>query len=99
RHIEPLEEPPSLLLLRHIQQQLDDLEPVVAQIPLPFVDLAVPLVPDPLAPAARRQPLPVQVLRMDPDDEYLLVVRPVEDADLAPGRRGPRVAPQVVVTE
>jgi hypothetical protein len=36
---------------------------------------------------------------MYPDDEHLLVVRPVEDADLAPAGQGALAAPQEVVVQ
>src|SRR5262249_43502024 len=59
----------------------------------------VPPMPDPGAPRLRWQPLAIQVLRMHPHDEYLLIMRAVEDPDLTPRRSLPGVAPEVVVTE
>jgi len=102
RDVDPLQEALPLLLLGQVQEDLDDGEPVVDQIALPVVDLPVATAPDVLAGgvvARRRQSLPSQGLGVDPDDEHLLVVRPVEDPDLAPGGQGTGVAPQVVVAE
>ena len=49
RQVDALEEPDPLLLLGQVQEQLDDLEPVVGEVALPVVDLPVPAPPDVLA--------------------------------------------------
>ena len=66
---------------------------------LPVVDLAVAALPDVVAPRARRELLALEDLRVDAHDEDVLVVRPVEDRDLAARRQLLRVAPEVVVVE
>ena len=45
------------------------------------------------------EPLRFQNLRMDADDEDLLVVRPVEDPDASPFRQALRRSPQEIVVE
>ena len=46
-----------------------------------------------------RELLADEVLRVHPDDQHLLVVGPVEDADLAPRRQPFLVAAQEVLVE
>ena len=58
------------------QEELDDRRALVDERPLPVVDLVVALRPDHLRDEV-----------VDPDDEDVLVVRAVEDRDLALGRR------------
>jgi hypothetical protein len=93
------QEAPALLLLGQVQEELDDDEPVVGEVALPVVDLLVAAAPDVGAPHLRGQLLALQELGVDPDHEDLLVVRPVEDADLPAGRQLPGVAPEEVVVE
>jgi hypothetical protein len=97
--VDPLEEADPLLFFREVEEQLDDLETVVAQVAFPVVDLPVAALPDVLSLAFDRQLLPVEVLRMHSHDQHFLVVRPVEDRDVAARGQSLRVAPQVIVVE
>ena len=93
------EEADALLLLREVQEQLDDGEAVVGEVALPVVDVAVALLPD-VAPARLPgQLLVLEDLGVHAHHEDLLVVGAVEDADLAAARQVGGEAPQVVVVE
>ena len=89
----------ALPLLRQVQEQLDDAEPVLRQLPLPAVDRFVPAFPDMMLARLGRELFAEQVLRVHPDDQHLLVVRPVKDADLPPRRQPLLVAAQEVLIE
>ena len=93
------EEAPPLLLLRDVEEELHELEALVRQVALPVVDLAEAALPDARALELRRDLLAGQDLRVDPDDQDLLVVGAIEDADVAAFGQLLRVAPQVVVVE
>ena len=99
RQVDPPQQAAALLLLREVQEELDDAEAVLGQVALPVVDRAVAPLPD--VPLVRRlgQLLALEVLGVDADDEHLLVVGSVEDADLAARRQAARVAPEKVVVE
>ena len=86
--IDAPKESEALLLLREVQEELDDPEPVLGQVLLPVVDGFVPAFPNMMPARLGRELFAEQVLRVDPDNEYLLVVRSVEDTDL-PTRREP----------
>ena len=88
-----------MLLLREIDEQLHDREAVLDQEALPVVDLAVSAFEDALVARVRWELLVLEDLRMNPDDEHFLVVRAVEDDDLAARRQLLRVAPEKVVVE
>ena len=93
------QEPAALLLLADVQEQLDEAEALVGQVVLPVVDLAEAPVPDAAVLELGRDLLAGEDLGVDPDDEDLLVVGAVEDADVAALGQLLRVAPQVVVVE
>ena len=93
------EEPAALLLLADVEEELDDPEALVGEVALPVVDLAEAAVPDAPVLELGRELLAGEDLRVDPDDEHLLVVGAVEDADVAALRQLLRVAPEVVVVE
>lgn len=95
RVLASLQEVLALLLLGHVEEQLDDHGALLGQVPLPVVDLAVTLLPRVLRtchPGHRPHGLGV-----DPGLQHVLVVRPVEDRDLAQLGQHLVVAPQVVV--
>ena len=77
RVVEARLEPLALLVLVDVQEELDDRRPLVRERLLERVDLVVALRPDLLGHEV-----------VDADDQHVLVVRPVEDADLA-DRLGP----------
>ena len=93
------QEADALLLLGEVEEQLHDGEPVVGEVALPVVDVAVALLPD--VPPARLpgQLLVLEDLGVHAHHEDLLVVGAVEDADLAAARQVGGEAPQVVVVE
>ena len=97
--VDPAQEPDALLLLRQVEEELHHADPVVGEVALPVVDLAVAALPDPVVARFLRQLLPLEQLLVDADDEHLFVVGAVEDPDLAAGRKVLRVAPEVVVVE
>src|SRR6266540_3089641 len=76
----------ALLLLGDVQETLDDGDALGRELALEAVDLVVPL-----APLLRRH----QVVH--PDDQHILVVRAVEDAEVAGGRHLAADPPQEVV--
>src|SRR4051812_2923685 len=88
RIVEALAQPLGLLLARDVQEQLDDARAGVVQQRLEVVDV-------PVAPAPHR--LVDEVV--DARDEHVLVVRAVEDPDVAVARRGGVDAPEEVVRE
>src|SRR5207248_8093057 len=95
-------EPLPLRLPGEIEEQLDDADTVVRKVALVVVDLAEPLLPDPitrtfLPTRSIRELLRLEQLRMDADHQHLFVVRPVENADAPASRNLCLVAPQVVV--
>ena len=97
--LDAVQEPLLLLVPGHVEEQLDDPRAVVREVPLPVVDLAVPAGPDVLAGGPLGQPLAGEELRVDADDQDLLVVAAVEDADHAPGGQPDRGPPQEVVVQ
>ena len=86
--VEAAKKTDPLLLLGHIEEDLDQSEAVVGEIPLPGVDLSVTAPPDAVVAERGRELLALEQLGMDPDYQNLLVVGPVEDANLSrAGRR------------
>ncbi len=82
-----------------MEEELDDPDPVVDEVALPVVDLAKAPLPEVLALRRGGEPLPREDLGMDANDEHLLVVGTVEDADLAAYGNPLGVTPEVVVVE
>src|SRR4051794_30185924 len=72
--VDPPQEATALLLPRQVQEQLDDLHPVVAEIALPAVDLAVATLPDVGIPCLLRKPLSLEQLRMHAYDGHLFIM-------------------------
>ena len=75
------------------------MDAVVDQVALPVVDLPIPAVADVAFRCRRGQSLRGEQVLMHPDDEHLLVVGPVEDADPAPPGQGALVTPEEVVVQ
>jgi hypothetical protein len=97
--IDAPQEPSALLLLGQVEEELDDPEAVLGQVALPLVDRVVAVLPDVVLASAGRQLLGHEVLRVHANEEHLLVVGAVEDADLAAGGQARLVAAQVVLVE
>ena len=86
--VDAILQPLALLLVRHVQEDLHDRGPLVREHALERPDVLVA----PLPHALGRQ-------RLHPHDEHVLVVAPVEHADLAVGRRVTVDPPEEVVGE
>jgi hypothetical protein len=88
RVVEPREKPLLLVVRGDVQQALDDGAAAVSVGPFEVVDRAV---------------TPLDLVRRgelaNPGDQHVLVLRPVEDADLPGGRQRLLDAPQEVVLE
>src|SRR5262249_54974527 len=97
--IESLEEPPLLLLLRYVQEELEHHDAVAHEMFFAGADVLVARFPERLAALTGRELLRVEQLRMDLHDEDVLVVGAVEDADPSPLRQALHVAPEEVVAE
>ena len=95
--LEPLQEPLPLLLLRDVEEELQDERAVADEVALELVDVVVSATPERFA-AILAWKL-AQQFRMDPHHEDVLVVRAVEDPDPSPFRQGLHVAPEKVVIE
>src|SRR5438445_12158362 len=86
--VESLLQPLQLLLPRDVHEHLDDACSLVGEQALELTDVVRPALPDRLGEQA-----------VDACREGVLVVRAVEDADLAPGRTERMHAPQVVMSK
>ena len=93
------DEPPLLLLLRHVEEELHDLGPAAIQVALERVDVVVASLPELLAARPGRELLTLEPFGMHPQRDDLLVVRAVEDADPPPLGQGLADAPEEVVVE
>src|SRR5271166_4461992 len=84
-----------------MQKEFDDARAVAIEMALEVHDRAIARLPERLfaAAGATRQALRREDFRMNPDDQHLLVIRTVEDADLAALRQIAGGAPQEVVLE
>src|SRR6202034_1139256 len=99
RIVDAREEAPALLLLGEMQEELDDAGAVAVQVALESHDGLIALIPDGLSAAGIRQSFPAQDLGVHAHDEHLLVVRAVEDSDLAALGQIARGTPEEVVLE
>jgi LuxR family transcriptional regulator, maltose regulon positive regulatory protein len=97
RVVDALEEPLGLLPLGQVQHDLDDVDAVVDQVALPVVDLPVP--PGPDVTRSSGHLLGGEQGGVHPDDQHLLVVGPVEDAEPAPAGQGALAPPEKVVVQ
>ena len=97
RLLEALQETALLLLARDVQEEFEHGGALPRQISLKPGDVVEALPPNPLGYERRRHPLPPEQFRVHTDNEHLLIVRPVEDADAATLRQALLAAPQVVV--
>ena len=97
--VEALEEALALFVLRHVQEELADQHALPREVALVGVDVFEALAPDVLGDELRRQLLLGEDVLVDADDQRLLVVRAIEDADVAAARQPPVRAPQKIVIE
>ncbi len=85
--VDPVEEPPSLFLLREMQKKFDDPGPVAMEVPFEIDDRAIAIVPDRLIVRLRvGQTLAAKNFRVDASDQDFLVLGTIEDADPPPLR-------------
>ena len=95
-----MQETLPLLLLREVQEELDDAGSVAVEMALQIRDRPIPLVPDRLVVVRRvREPFAAEDLGMHADDQHLLVVGPVEDADPPALRQITGRAPEKIVLQ
>src|ERR1700690_624809 len=74
----------ALLLLREVQEELDDAGTVDVQVSLEVCDRTIPLTPQLLIVMRRvREPLSQENVAMHAHDQHFLVIGSVEDADAA----------------
>src|SRR5262245_45090585 len=99
RILEPLEEALLLLLLRYVEEELADDDSVTSQIFLEVANVLVALLPNVLGDQLGGELLPRQQLVVNADDERLLIVAAVEDADAPALRQRLHRAPQEVMIE
>ena len=99
RLCEPLQEPLALFLLRHVQEELAHHHALARQVALPRADVFEAFTPDVLGDDLARQLLAREDVLVHADDQCLLVVRAIEDADVAAPRQRARRAPQKIVIE
>src|SRR5215470_3064344 len=99
RFVEPAEESLLLLAARHVQEELEHDQTLMAQVPLEMRDVGQSLLPDVLARAGRRQLLLLEDVLMHAYDQDLLVVRAVENADMPTRGEAPDVPPEEIVIE
>ena len=80
--VDPFEKTLALLFLRKVEKYLDDMRAVEVQMGLEVFDRAVSLLPHSLFFAQLfLQALVPKNLRMHTDDQYLFIIRTVEDAN------------------
>src|SRR5262249_58947574 len=96
RLLDPFEEPPLLLLLRDVGEELADDDAVSREIALEVPDVAVAFLPDLLGDELRWELLLREKFRMHSDDERLLVIAAVEDADATALREVLHATPEEV---
>src|ERR1019366_5922533 len=82
RHIDALKETLSLLLLREVEEELDDAGSVAVEVSLHIHDGTIPVVPYFIVGVRRvGDPFASDNFGMHADDQHLLVVGSVEDTD------------------
>ena len=83
--VESLEEALLLLVTRDVEEDLDDPGAVPVEVALEGVDVLEPVLPDLVRGRFPNAPPPGEEVGVDPCDQDLLVVRPVEDPNHPPG--------------
>ena len=83
-----------------MQEEFDDPGAVPVEVLLEVHDGAIPSLPDgPVVAQLGRESLAVENLRMHAGDQHLLVIGPVEDADVPPFRQAVRRAPEKIMSQ
>ena len=98
RVIQSVQKPATLFLLGEVQEDLDHLRPVAIEMTFESVDVVMATTPKCVV---RRLSGAIGVgsepFRMHAYDEHVLVVGPIEDADVAARRQADRGAPEEVM--
>src|ERR1035438_148232 len=98
RLIDALKESLSLLIVRKVQEYLDDLCGVAMKVLLQIDDRAKPLLPNVLVVAQLfGEPLAAEKLRVHSNNEHLFVIGTVEDADPAAFGKAASCAPEEIM--
>src|SRR6266446_3612195 len=98
--VDARQEPPALLFLRKMQEELDDVRAVAVQMTLQAEDRPVALLPDVVfVRQVARNALTLEDLRMHAHDQHLFVIGAIEDADASPLRQVSGRAPEKIVLE
>src|SRR6516164_7556701 len=97
--VEPLEESFLLLAARDVQEELEHDQSLMAQVPFEMRDVGKPLLPDVLACAGSGQLLLLEDVLVHSHDQDLLVVRAIENADVAALGQATGMPPEKVVIE
>jgi len=96
--IDPLKESLPLLIVRKVQEYLDDLRAVAMKVFLQINDRAIPLYPNILVVARLLgEPLAAKKLRVHSNNEHLFVIGTVEDADPAAFGKAASGAPEKIM--
>ena len=96
---ESREKATSLLRLRHVKEELEDNRAIAHEMPLEGIDIVVSCFPEPSGSRPGGKLLLLQDLRVDANNENVLVVGPVEDPYAAALRKRLRVPPEKRVVE
>jgi hypothetical protein len=99
RIIDAREKALALLLLGQMQEELENASAVVVEVPLQPADRSIALVPEGFVVLGARYAFRAQNFRMHAHDQHLLVIRAVEDSDLAALRKGEGGSPQKIVLD
>ena len=78
---EPLEETFALFVFRQVQEELENDRAIAGQVAFEGVDIGEAVGPEIIVDLGIGDALGFDQLRMDPDDEYVLIVRTVEDTN------------------
>ncbi len=83
RLVDPIQKPLFLFFLGYVQEALQNVGPIFGHVFFEVVDLLETLLPDAFGIDRLGQALRLQDLRMNADHQHFLVIRTVEDADVA----------------
>ena len=98
RFVDACQEALSLLLLREVKKEFDDAGSIAMEVFLQIHDRTIPVVPDLLVVMRRvRDRFAAENLGVHAEDQHLLVIGPIENADLPAFRQIARGAPQKVM--
>jgi hypothetical protein len=95
--IQSFQQPLSLFLGRDVKEKFLDRRTVAGQIAVKSADVLVSLLPDCLGDEGFGDFLFCQEFRVNPHDEYLLIIGAVKNTDAAPLRQRFYRAPEVVI--